>query len=144
MTSSNFHDLIFRDLNPQVTGSGEVADIAWKIVLFFEDHDPTHHSHLSFTSFMDILGSKPSCQDYLYTALTYLSGDRVPLLNVGFEVYDEVNGEFVTISQEDIHSAELEGELFNPATGELIDNYEDKILVYFEPKKLARELYANG
>ncbi len=143
MNSQHYHNLIRSDLRPEITGTEAVAHYAEKVLEFFEKHDPKHHVHLSFRSFNDLLDATPATHPHLAAALLYLS-NRIPLLKLGFEVmYETEDGvDFIQYSPEEISQAEKTGALVNKDTGEIVEDYKDQVLIYYEPTALAHQLYA--
>jgi hypothetical protein len=65
----------------------------------------------------------------------YLTGARVPLFDV---VYEFVDDEIIeVVSADDLHEARNTGEFYHPITGELVCDYESKVVVYFSVSKAA-------
>jgi hypothetical protein len=139
---SEYLEIIRRDLSPTTIGTDQVLGIAIKIVDFFRSHDPSHHSHLSFQRFREIL-TPPFENAHLAYALTYLC-NVAQFLSMEFEFYDQDDdsGEFYELTSDDIRDAELHGSLVHPETGALITNYKDKVFIYYTLSESARQLYA--
>lgn len=78
---------------------------------------------------------------HLVSALQYLTGAQLPLLNIGFEFVDE-SGEYHPLSLQDIAQARLTKKLLRPDTGDLISDFEANVFVYYAPSENARELLA--
>jgi len=75
----------------------------------------------------------------LLKAIQYLSGDRVPILLPHFEFIDEYDESF-DLDNEDIRHAQKIGKLVHPRTGEYIENFEDKVVMYFTPSSFIQEI----
>ncbi|QOJ23588.1 MAG: hypothetical protein HRU78_07950 [Gammaproteobacteria bacterium] len=74
----------------------------------------------------------------LVAASRYLSGSRLPLLNLEFEFIDL--DDVIHISHEVITEAKATGIFYHPETGELIEEFEKMIYMYFELSSEGMEL----
>jgi hypothetical protein len=74
----------------------------------------------------------------LLRSIQYLCGDRVPLLESKFELIE--NNNHYQVSTSEIVEAEAVNYLIHPITGEAIDNYKDKVFVYYSPAKSCAEI----
>ncbi len=138
----NYRSLILNDLSVVRTGSHTLSEIALEVHDFFINHDPSHHHTLTARSFLDAIPLAHTYTQELVFALNYFCNERVPLLEMAFALWDSIENELIPLSYDDINFAEKTGELVNPETGDLIKNYKDKVLVFYHPKSLAKELYA--
>lgn len=75
----------------------------------------------------------------LIKIIQYLSGDRMGVLSTHFEFVDEFEN-FYPLEYEDIKYAQNTGKLVHPKTGESVENYEDKVLMYFTPTALIKNI----
>jgi hypothetical protein len=68
--------------------------------------------------------------EILTSVLAYLTGARVPLLNIRYEFID---GDIIEqIDIEEVKEAAASGAFVHPITGELVPDYESKLFAYFE------------
>jgi hypothetical protein len=93
--------------------------------------------HITFGSLKQVITNEFEDSELLM-AVQYLSGDRTPLLEIGFEFIE--NDEIYPLSNLDVKIARQTGELVHPDTGELIDDFEDKTFIYFMPGRLVKEI----
>ncbi len=91
-------------------------------------------SHITYGSIRNVVDRKFQDSDLLI-AIQYLSGDRTKLLDVEFELIDENDNVFPLPSSE-VKIAQETGELIHPENGEAVNNYEDKVFMYFKPSSL--------
>lgn len=71
----------------------------------------------------------------IVSAATYLSGARVHLLNIKFQLIDEETDEVFPVENDVLHEANLSGRFFHPETGEEVPDYKSKIYPFFEPSE---------
>lgn len=88
-------------------------------------------THITFGSIRRVVG-KNFLDEEILDSLQYLCGDRVHLLEVGFEFSDNPNSSPVDITPSEINEANSTGQLLHPETGKLIDDFEDKVYIYFQ------------
>lgn len=73
-------------------------------------------------------------------AISYLSGINYPILNVKFELIEFEDSEPIQISNEDIIEARLTNTLIHPIKGIPVDNYKNKVFMYFCISDLGKEI----
>jgi hypothetical protein len=93
--------------------------------------------HLTFGGLRNSAGLKFSDSEFLL-AIQYLCGDRTHLLDIGFELIE--GGEYIEIPDCELNNARQTGFLVHPETGEVINDFEDKVYMYFQPSSLIRSL----
>lgn len=86
--------------------------------------------HLTHGSLKIAIGEYRSDIDFL-KAIQYLCGDRVHVLSIHFELME--NNDYFQLDYDDIRDAQDTGRLVHPETGEYVDNFEEKVLMYFTP-----------
>jgi len=86
--------------------------------------------HITNALLQQIAGSRYSSAEILI-AVQYVCGDRVHLLEPRFELIED--DQAYDIAKSELRLAHKTGQLVHPETGELIDNFEDKVFIYFEP-----------
>ncbi|BAY86933.1 hypothetical protein NIES267_64440 [Calothrix parasitica NIES-267] len=96
-----------------------------------------HLSHITYGSLRKVLGKAYDNQDLL-AAIQYLCGDRTHLLETKFELIE--NDNYFEISDDDMIEARETGQLLHPETGELINDFEDKVFIYFQPSSVVKNL----
>lgn len=96
---------------------------------------------LTFGQLYRLASKNEASQDDIARALQYLTGHDLHLLDTEFEFIDE-NDETFYFALHDLRVAEREGALYHPESGELIDNYEERVFPTFVPSSLAKEILA--
>ena len=81
---------------------------------------------------INIFTNRKHKTEHLLEALQYLSGSRVHILDVVFQLLDD-SGEFINLKNKDVKDARYTGVLINPNTGEQVDNFEQKVHMVFAP-----------
>lgn len=94
-------------------------------------------SHITYGSLRKVVGDAISAPDLL-GAVQYLCGDRVNLLESRFELIQ--GSDIVDIPKQYIQSAQSDGILINPETGETVENYKKYIFIYFVPTQLSSQI----
>ena len=94
--------------------------------------------HLTHGSLKVAIGEYCSDVDVV-KAIQYLCGDRAPVLSLHFELVDDEDN-YLPLEDDDIRDAKRTGKLVHPETGEYIENFEDKVLMYFTPSSLVQEV----
>lgn len=133
----NYRETVKEELECQQA----VLGYALKIVNFFSNHDPKHHNMLSMSSFLDSIPDGRNDIASFSTALLYLSHSKNPLLEMEFKYFDEASECYLDIDMDDIHEAENSGILYHPDSGVKIENYKEKIIIFYKPCKIASEIY---
>ncbi len=98
-------------------------------------HSTQELSHLTFGKIRRIVKNETKIdlsERDLVSLTAYLCRDDLSVLQVGFEFLDE-NEEIFPLSKEDISRAERERSLPHPITGDMIEDFKDQILIFFEP-----------
>jgi predicted metallopeptidase len=91
--------------------------------------------YLTYGSLRRII--KIACEDSeLLTAVQYLCGDKIHLLEVKFELIE--NDKHIEITDHEIIHARTTGQLIHPESGESIDNFEERVCMYFQPSSLVQ------
>lgn len=93
--------------------------------------------HLTYGSLKIAIGEYRSDVDFL-KVIQYLCGDRVHVLSIHFELME--NNDYFQLDYDDIRDAKNTGRLVHPETGEYIDNFEEKVLMYFTPGSKVHEV----
>lgn len=91
-------------------------------------------SHITYGSLRKVVDKKFQDSDVLI-AIQYLSGDRTKLLDVEFELIDD-NDDSFPLPNSEVKLAEETGKLIHPERGEPVNNYKDKVFMYFKPSSL--------
>ena len=107
------------------------SDICVSILDYLIRNKSKPLSHITYGSLKKIIHTNYSNQDIL-SAIQYLCGDRIKLLEAKFELID--NEEYYDIPNDELNEARKTGELLHPKTGEQINDYEDKVFKYFQIK----------
>jgi hypothetical protein len=119
------------DLSPQFS-------VCEKIFNYLLSRPVNQLKHLTHGSLKVAIGEYRSDVDVL-RAIQYLCGDRTHVLSLHFEFLDDENNYF-ELGYDDIREAKITGKLVHPETGEYIENFEDKVLMYFTPSSLIQEV----
>lgn len=111
-------------------GNLSESSICFKIVTFiFQDYSK-NVSSLTYQRLAQIAASGEN-NAALLRSIQYLCGDRVPVLEMKFELFD--NNNHYQISAAEIKEAETTNYLIHPNTGEIFEDYKDKVLIYYSP-----------
>lgn len=94
--------------------------------------------HITFGSLKIVIGNKYTDIDLL-KSVQYLCGDRIQLLDINFELLEDE--EFFPLSKSDVSDAKKTGELVHPQTGEIVEDYEEKVFMYFTPSSFIKNMY---
>lgn len=133
----NYRETIRDELKYQES----VLIYALKIADFFSDHDPKHHNKLSMS---DLLSSIPDGRNDLnsfVTALLYLSHSKTPLFEMEYQYFDEDSEQYLEVDPQNIYAAEQSGIFYHPDSGISVNDYKEKIIVFYIPTKIANELH---
>lgn len=93
--------------------------------------------HITYGSIKIVINSNYTDAEIL-KAVQYLCGDSTNLLETGFEFIE--NEEHYQISKDQVKFAQDTGIFVHPQTGEMIDNYKEKVFMYFKPSSLIKEI----
>jgi hypothetical protein len=93
--------------------------------------------HITYGSLRKAVGMVFDDKDLLM-AVQYLCGDKIHLLETRFELID--NESSIDISNSELKIARVTGKLVNPENGELVSDFEDKVVVYFQPSSLVTNI----
>jgi len=113
--------------------SSSQFDICVKIFDYLLSRPIDQLRHLTTGSLKVAIGENRSDID-LIKVIQYLCGDRTGVLSLHFEFVDEEN--YYPLDNDDIKYAQNTGKLSHPRTGEYVENFEEKVLMYFTPTPL--------
>lgn len=132
-----------RQLIKQDLGSNPAMEaFCLKIVDYLERRSFQEVCHLTYYSFLTLLGS--GCSDeVLIDALRYLTGNRANVLKTHFELIDEMDNGYV-LDPPLVSQLQKTGNLYHPATGELVSDPDNKVHLFFSPSDDFKELQANN
>jgi hypothetical protein len=136
MNISNKNDII-DIINFDWSGSKEYPDVrnaCMKIVEYLIKSDLSKINYLNYGDLLEITQDQVN----LLPAVQYLTGDRLKLLNIKFELITD-DDESIDIAPSTINQAKAVGVLEHPETGEEICNFEEKVFIYFQPSSLAKQ-----
>ena len=94
-------------------------------------------SHITYGNLRKVVGKSYDDKEIL-SAVQYLCGDKLHLLDTKFELIEDEN--FIDVSKSDMHSATATGKLCHPETGELISNFEERVFIYFQPGSFLKKI----
>ncbi|BDA76001.1 hypothetical protein CAL7716_101670 (plasmid) [Calothrix sp. PCC 7716] len=94
--------------------------------------------HITFGSLKIAINNEHTDVELL-KAVQYLCGDRTKLLEVNFELIENEENIF-SLSKSDVAAARKTGMLIHPETGEIIEDFEEKVFMYFEPSYLVKNI----
>lgn len=94
-------------------------------------------SHITYGSLRKVVGDKYKNEDLL-AAIPYITGDSTNLLEVNFELI--IDDEIIPLTVAEVKIADRTKTLYNPDTGELVENFEDKVFMYFSPSSLVKKI----
>lgn len=132
VTKETLKQLIFEDWNdaPQSQICTSILDYLLKGR--FKESWHITHAHLR-----NAVGNYDDAQ--ILAAVQYLCGDKVNLLEIRFELIDESG--IYPLDNSEVRYAETTGRLVHPESGQLIDDFDEKVYIYFEPSSLVRQLF---
>lgn len=115
----------------------EVARICLAIVEYLRSQKSLDKLHLT----LSLLNRVTSAQSAgsLVAAMQYLTGAQAQLLDVGFEFVDE-SGDYHFLTIQDIDLARQTKQLVRPDTGELLRDFESRVLIYYKPSIIAQKI----
>lgn len=97
-------------------------------------------SHITYGSLKIVIDEHKKHTDVeILKAIQYLCGERTNLLEMNFEFMENEDNIF-PLSHSDMKDAQNEGGLVHPETGEIINDFEEKVLVYFKPSDIAKNI----
>jgi len=111
-------------------------DICVKVLVYVVNYPAGKLSYITYGSLRKIVGITYS-DEQLLLSIQYLCGDRADILNPKFELIDD-NSETHIIPNDEVSLAHNTGILIHPETGEPIDNYDGKLVIFFEPSSFSR------
>lgn len=117
----------------------ELARVCSAIADYLRRQKSLESLHLTLSLLQRVTQAQSSV--HLLSALQYLTGAQVRLLDIGFEFIDE-NGDYYPLGLQDVVLARQTNQLVRPDTGDLVSDFESSVLVYYSPSENARELLA--
>lgn len=95
-------------------------------------------AHITYGSLKKVVGQNYTNDDVL-KAIQYLCGERMNLLEMNFEIIENDENIFM-LSKEEVKIAQETGQLIHPETGKLVNNFKEKVFVYFQPGSLVKSI----
>lgn len=96
-------------------------------------------AHITYGRLRNIIGTQYKNSDLL-VAIQYLIGEGTKLLEVGFELIEEDDSFPYPLANSEVNLANETGELYHPETGEIVNDYENKVFMYFKPSSLVKAI----
>jgi hypothetical protein len=118
-------------------GQKPQSKICAEILDYLLHVEASHPLHITYGSLRKVVGTNYGDNELL-TAVQYLCGERIHLLDAKFELIDSDN--CINISNSELNFARETGQLIHPENGELIRNYEEKVYIYFQPSSLVKRI----
>lgn len=125
-------DAIKRDLAERGTNP-PVLQLCLKLVEYVASLPPDQRQMLTYRTFVKASG-KDQIDQELMAAITILSTSKIHAFNFHGLFVDENEDEY-ELSAADIASARASGEFVHPQTGELIPDFEERIIPFFSPSE---------
>ncbi len=85
---------------------------------------------LSYGSLYAAMGQKHGRIEFI-RAMQILSGSWLNLLDIFFKFYDKNSNEEYDVDNDEVLAAQKDGRLVHPKTGDLVEDYEEDLLIYF-------------
>jgi hypothetical protein len=126
----------------QQWGENPIAPLCVQIIDFMAHQPNDQLRMLTFLSFSNGIGL-PAPTEAVVRAVFLLTSSSVHALDARLLFIDDHDQEY-EIDKADIKEAEQEGGLIHPGSGEMIPDYEDKVLPYFVPSDRFIEAKAAG
>ena len=109
-----------------------IIEACLQIIDHIENQPDEKLKHLTFGMLSTV--SKASSTDIAQKAISYLSGDVANVLRMQFEFID--NDDIFQIEAAELSEAIRSGEFFHPQSGEIVDNFQKNIYIYFILNKI--------
>ncbi|MCG7869362.1 MAG: hypothetical protein JAY74_23690 [Candidatus Thiodiazotropha taylori] len=116
--------------------------ICMKLVNYLEMTDPQELEHISQASIQKILGNKFNLEPII-ESIQFLAGNYIKLLDINFEFIDE-NDDIFPLERGDIAEARKIGVFAHPTTGDPVDNFEEKVFLYYQPNPKGLKALKHG
>ena len=97
-------------------------------------------SHITYGSLRKVIGDKYKDED-LAALIPYLTGDQINLLEANWELIE--NNDVFSLLVSQVKDADKTKVLYHPDTGELVENFEDKVFIYFSPSHSIKKVALN-
>lgn len=118
-----------------LAGAPDVARACVSIIDYLASNSDEQLAHLTLGMLAQIAHSD---EQLTSQAVAFLSGDLAKTLDLRFELIDE-KGQIYPASKDRVGVATRSGVLVHPQYGVEIDNFRDKLYVYFAPTWLPEE-----
>lgn len=92
--------------------------------------------HIAFYKLGNAIDTKE--KKIILDVTRYLSGDRLNLLNICFELIEDDNP--TELETRYVKEAIQSGEFYHPETGELIEDFESKLYMYFSLSETGKNM----
>jgi hypothetical protein len=118
-------------------GSNPQSLICLKILNYLLQISNNSSFHITYGSLKRV--AEIACNEKeLLTAIQYLCGERTHLLEARFELVDK--DDYFDISNSELKTARETGKLIHPENGEIVSDFEDKVVMYFQPSSLVKSI----
>jgi hypothetical protein len=118
-------------------GSNPQSLICLKILNYLLQISNNSSFHITYGSLKRVV--EIACNEKeLLTAIQYLCGERTHLLEARFELVDK--DDYFDISNSELKIARETGKLIHPENGEIVSDFEDKVVMYFQPSSLVQSI----
>ncbi|WP_207460796.1 hypothetical protein [Azospirillum sp. SYSU D00513] len=111
-------------------GSGAEAEICLSATKYLLTTPAERLEMLSYGSLYAAMGQKHGRIEFI-RAMQILSGSWLNLLDIFFKFYDKNSNEEYDVDNDEVLAAQKDGRLVHPKTGDLVEDYEEDLLIYF-------------
>jgi len=123
-------------------GSNPQSEICIAILGYLLRVPTNNLQHITYGSFRKVIGTNYSDND-LIQAIQYLCGDYINLLEAKFELIENDDNIFA-LSDDEVSLAQKTGMLIHPDTGEVVNNFKEKVFMYFKPSPRINLLFSKN
>ncbi|MBD2816265.1 hypothetical protein ID850_16270 [Xenorhabdus sp. Flor] len=130
---------IIEQINIDLSFDAEIRCACHSIIEYIFSSNRENLKHIAFFKIKTVINTNNDST--VIKTMRYLSGESLPIFDICFEFID---GEYIEqINLDLLISSQSENKFYHPETGELVDNFESKIFMYFSLSNYGFELECN-
>ncbi|KZK65706.1 hypothetical protein A1L58_06355 [Shewanella baltica] len=121
----------------------ELGILCIRTIELLTDVSFKHINHITYQLVFQELGiDKSDAQaKNVVVVIDYLSSERLKLLEMRFQFQDSGASHLHQIDAIDVIEAMSDGNFYHPITGELVEDFKQKIFAYFVPSEQLRKVH---
>lgn len=138
--SLGYFRVVEKRLERDFANDSEMHEAGLAMLNYLENTSPSDSDSLTFGAIRNLIKRRSQVKlhdEQLMSITGYFVGGRVRLLDICYHFYDDITGQYYEISKQVMKQALKLGEFYHPLTNDVINDFENQVIITYKPSKLA-------